>query len=308
MLGALLAPGPARADEPFACGPKDVTGVPAADADTAVGLLCAGLRREAGGKGRFEVSLGTLGRIAILGVERLDEARSVTVRLEGIEEIQTAAPRVARALVHGEAFPATQRVDNLLEDETRSALVKRGSVKFGAGVADVETPGFGARGAGFSLGLQYATPRFALPLDLRFAFGDAQYGEPEVDLFLISVGGRGFLSKGNVSPFLGGGLGMLWLHASEGFLPYDGQAGGPYLDNDILRVAPYVEAGVEALRLHRGRVAFFVRADLPLGPLESPEIRYADWDPTIGAPAPETVLPGSSRYVVPVSIGVTVTF
>jgi hypothetical protein len=310
VLAALLVAG-GRADaaqEAFACGAGELRGVAAADAQTAVGLVCAELRRESDGHGRFEVSLGTLGRLVILSVERLDQARSVTVRLEGIEELQVAAPRVARALVRGEAFPTTQRVDNLLEDEARPALVKRGSVKFGAGVADVETPGFGARGAGFSLGLQYATPRFALPLDLRFGFDDAQYGEPQVDLFSISVGGRGFLSKGDVSPFLGAGLGMIWLHASEGFSPYSGETGTSYFDADTLRVAPYVEAGVEALRLHRGRVALFVRADLPLGSLESPEIRYADWDPRTGAPGPETVIPGASRYVVPVSIGVTVAF
>jgi hypothetical protein len=73
-------------------------------------------------------------------------------------------------------------------------------------------------------------------------------------------------------------------------------------------VAPYVEAGIEALRLHRGRIAFFVRADVPLERLKSPEIRFADWEPRTGRPGPERVLPGSSRYVAPVTVGVTVAF
>lgn len=309
LLVALLSAGApsAAGEDAFACGPKEVQGVAATDAATAVGLVCAQIIRESDGRGRYVVSLGTLGRVVILVVERLDESRSVTVRLEGIEETGVAAPRVARAIVRGEPFPATQRVDNLLEGEVRPALTKRGSVKFAAGVADVETPGHGARGTGFQLGLQYATPRFALPVDLRLAKGDAEYGEAQVDLFSISVGGRGFLSTRNVSPFLGGGLGMIWLHASEGTDPYSGEA-STWFEADTLRVAPYVEAGVEALRLHRGRVALFVRADLPLSPLRSPEIRYSDWDPRTGAPGEQVVLPGSARYVAPVSIGLTVAF
>lgn len=305
LLVALLSAGApsAAGEDAFACGPRDAPGVAAADTATAVGLVCAEIRRESGGRGRYEVSLGPLGRVAILVVERLDEPRMLSVRLEGIEEAEVAAPRVARAIVRGEPFPATQRVDNLLEGEARAAPTKRGSTKFAAGVADVETPGHGARGTGFQLGLQYATPRFALPVDLRLAFDDAEYGEPQVDLFSISVGGRGFLSSRNVSPFLGGGLGMIWLHASEGTGPYS-----TWFDADTLRVAPYVEAGVEALRLHRGRVALLVRVDLPLSPLRSPEIRYSDWDPRTGAPGPEIVLPGTSRYVAPVSIGLTVAF
>jgi hypothetical protein len=256
------------------------------------------------------VSLGTLGRLVILSVERLEPRRSETVRLDGIEEVEVAAPRLARALASGETFPATQRVDNLLEGETRPTPVKRGSVKFAAGIADVETPGFGARGTGFSLGLQYATPRFSLPVDLRFAIDDDgyDYAAPQVSLFAVGVGGRAFLSRRNVSPFAGAGLGMLWLHASEGAYPgYEG-ATGPYFDADTLRVAPYVEVGVEALRLHRGRLALFVRADLPLSSLESPQIRYQDWDPRTNAPGREVVIPGESRYVVPLSIGVTVAF
>jgi hypothetical protein len=147
-------------------------------------------------------------------------------------------------------------------------------------------------------------------VDLRFAIDDDDYdyAAPQVGLFAVSVGGRAFLSTRDVSPFAGAGLGMLWLHAREGAYPgYDGTA-GPYFDADTFRVAPYVEAGVEALRLHRGRIALFVRADLPLSSLQGTEIRYQDWDPRTNAPGEWHVVPGESRYVVPVSIGVTVAF
>jgi hypothetical protein len=302
-----LGPAPARGEEAFACGPKDVHGIAPADAETAVRLVCDAIRSESGGRGRYEVSVGTLGRIVILSVERLDTRRTETARLEGIEEVDVAAARLARALVRGEAFTSTQRVDNLLEDETRAPKVKRGSVKFTASILDLETPGFGARATGFSLGLQYATPRFALPIDLRFAFDDNEYPARQVGLFSVSLGGRFFPGRTNFSPFVGAGLGMLWLDANEG--PYPGDASGdPYFAAESLVAAPYVEVGVEALRLHRGRIALFVRADLPLSAMESPEIVYYDWDPRTNAPGPEKVLPGVSRYVVPVSIGVSVAF
>jgi hypothetical protein len=209
--------------------------------------------------------------------------------------------------VRGEAFASTQRVDNLLATETRLAPTKRGSVKFGVGVADVETPGFGARGSAFSLGLQYATPRFSLPVDIRFAFGSGEYTDAQVSMFSVGVGGRAFLSKRDVSPFLGAGLGMLWLSADEG--SPEGSYGSDFYDDQLL-VAPYLEAGVEALRLHRGRVALLVRVDLPLSSLEREGYTYSDgYDPRSGAPTGrEIVVPAESHYVAPVWIGVHVAF
>jgi hypothetical protein len=289
LLG--LGAGTARAEDAFVCGAKEVHGVAPEDAQTAVALVCAEIRRESGGRGEYEVSLGTLGRLVILGIERLEPRRSETVRLDAIEEVEVAAPRLARALASGETFPATQRVDNLLDGETRPAPVKKGSVKFAAGIADVETPGFGARGTGFSLGLQYATPRFSLPVDLRFAIDDDgyDYAAPQVSLFAVSVGGRTFLSRRNVSPFAGAGLGMLWLHASEGAYPgYEG-ATGPYFDADTLGVAPYAGG--------RRGPAPSPRAPRPVRP-RGPAARLArePGDPLPGlGPAHERARPGDGH-------------
>ena len=71
-------------------------------------------------------------------------------------------------------------------------------------------------------------------------------------------------------------------------------------------MAPYVEAGVEVMRLHRGRIALHVRADFPLSSLESREIEvWSEWDRPGSAPG---VYPAQSRYLVPVSIGLSVAF
>ena len=311
VLGALagVAGPPAAADDAFRCALEESRGVPEPDAGTAAGVVCDQLRQASGGRGAFGVTLATLGKVVILTARREDPAASVTVQLEGLEEIQAASLRVADALVHGLAFQATQRVDNLLEGETRPVRAKKGSVKFTAGVADVESIGHGARAAGFSLGILYATPRFALPAEMRFAWDDSTSGEPSLGLFSFSVGGRGYLSKRDVSPYLGGGVGILRLQADEGFYPYEGAEGNRYFYGERFGFAPYVEAGVEMLRLHRGRIGLQVRADLPLWSLDSPAMEvYLPRDGRGPYPDTATTYPAQSRYVVPVSIGVTVAF
>jgi len=306
ILLGLGATAPAGADEPFRCLLKEAGGLPAADAGTAVGLICDDLKRESGGRGAFEISLGTLGSLVNVTATRLDTGESISVRAGGLEEVPLASARIAEALVHHRTLASTQRVDNLLEEETREARVKRGSVKFTLGVADLESLGHGARGAGFALGLTYATPRFALPAEMRFAWDDNAYPEPGISLFSVSVGGRGYLSKRDVSPFVGGGLGLLRLEANEGEYPYPGGPSSGHFQAEWFGLAPYVEAGVEVLRLHRGRIALHVRADFPVAALQSQEIQvWSEWDPPGSAP---DVYPAQSRYVVPVSIGLSVAF
>jgi hypothetical protein len=298
----------ARADEAFRCELKEARGVSPADAGTAAGLICEELKRVSDGRGAFGVTLATLGRTVVVTTAREGTLDSVTVQVDGLEEVPVAAVRIAEALVRGQAFATTQRVDNLLRGETRPALAKKGSVKFFLGVADVESPGHGARAAGFSLGLVYASPRFALPAEMRFAWDDAQQQDPGLSLFSISVGGRGYLSKRDVSPFVGGGLGVLRLSASEGAYPGpDGSASG-YFYGERWGVAPYVEAGVEMLRLHRGRVGLQIRADFPTAALRSEAIEGYSWDERTGTPRVEYVYPAQSRYVVPVTIGLSVAF
>lgn len=302
---------PTRADDAFRCELKEALGVPEADGGTAARLICEELRRASFGQGRFGIALGTLGRVVVVTVTREDTAASVTVRLDGVEEVETAANRIADALVRGLAFPSTQRVDNLLEGEARPAKTKKGSVKFSLGVADVESPGHGARAAALSAGLVYSTPRFALPAEIRLAWDDSRGGEPGLELFSVSVGGRGYLSKRDLSPFLGAGLGVLRLEASEGGDPWAEGPASRYFFAERFGIAPYVEAGVEMLRLHRGRIALHVRADVPTWALESEAFEvYPHWDRRGPYPQPGSgsTIPAQSRYVVPVTIGVTVAF
>jgi len=306
FLSAAVLGARARADEAFRCDLREARGVAPADAATAAELVCAEIRRASGGRGDYGIALATLGKVVVVTATREEPAASVTVQVDGLEEVPKAAPRIADALVHGLGFDTTQRVDNLLAVETRPARVKKGSVKFSAGVADVESLGHGARASGFSLGAMYATPRFALPVDMRFAWDDSQDGEKGLDLFSLSVGGRYYLSKRDTSPFVGGGLGILNLDADDG---YSGSETTPGFYGERSGVAPYLEAGVEMLRLHRGRIALLVRADFPTGALESDEISAWSYrDEYTGRLYEQPGQPAQSRYVVPVTIGLSVAF
>ena len=296
---------PTSAEEAFQCALRQSTGIARSDAETATQLLCDELRKESGGRGAFGVSLATLGKVVLVTATRADSRFSVTIQLDGLEELPVAAGRVAKALVQGQAFSSTERVDNLIRSETREPLSKKGSVKFSLGIADVETIGYGARGTGVTLGLAYSAPRFALPAEMRFGWDNTDYGGKQLNLFSLSVGGRAYLSTRDTSPFVGGGLGYLNLRADEGEYP---GSGAPYFSGERSGIAPYVEAGVEMLRTHRGRVALQVRADLPTGSLRSQQYEIYSWDERTMSSRVEGVVPERSKYVVPVTIGVSVTF
>jgi hypothetical protein len=286
----------------FQCTAGASRGVPAADAQTAVEMVCEALAQRAGRTGTYEVTLRPLGRKILLTAGRLDPPGARSLQLETIEEVATAAPRIAEALVSERPLDTTQRVDNLLEFETHTTRSKQGSVRFAVGVSDFTPIGHGGSGAGFSLGLLYSAPQIALPVDLRFGWNARDAIGREASFVAVSAGARRYLSKRDTSPFVGGGLSMLHLEASEGAY------GSGYFHGERLGMAPYLETGVEILRLHRARLAFLVRVDLPTGSLRSEEYPIYVWDPALGQERMTETARSQSRYVAPASLGMTVAF
>jgi hypothetical protein len=167
-------------------------------------------------------------------------------------------------------------------DETRPIQTKPGGPGFLAGVAAFQSPGLGASGVSVTLGMMYAGERFSLPVEFRSGWSPDQYQKPALYFFSASVGGRGYLTKRGTSPYVGAGLGLLSLGTRNDGDPGYSPKTGPGV---------YLELGVETLRLHRASVALALRVDLPMEPLES-----------------EEPIPSRTKYVWPVSIGVTVAF
>ncbi len=297
MLGGAFVltagqPAGAGAEEAFSCELKQARGLDEDDAWTASELLCAELRHASSATGGYEVSLASLGRLVVVTVRRQEDGVSITVRTEGVEEIP-AAPRIARALAEDRPLADTQRVGNLLAEEAQPIRTKPGELKFLTAVANLQSPGLGSSGASVTLGMMYAGERFSLPLEARVGWGRDGDAGPSLNVFSASVGGRGYLTNRDVSPYLGVGLGLLTLDAHD-------DSGNERFRARRIGFGTYLEAGVEVLRLHRARVALAVRADIPTYSLHQDAIR--DWQT-------QQIRQGArTKYVWPVSIGVSVAF
>src|SRR5258708_7975788 len=196
------------------CRLSEHAGIDDADASTAAQLVCAEIARaDASTAARYRVSLGKLGSVVILSVAREGDALGTTVdgremRLQTIEEVSVAAPRIANSIVHGTPLHDTETVDNLVGDETRTPKAKPGKVHFALGILGLLPPldhGVGPA-PGADLELHYETSALAIGGGMRFGSGSASSGSPHMDFYSFYVGGRYFSSNTDLSPYVGGGL------------------------------------------------------------------------------------------------------
>lgn len=299
-LAAAAAGASAQAPPGFRCVAGEIHSVPPDDARTAVDFVCREVARESGGAGEYSVDLRPLGRAVIVTLLRAAPADSRTLRLDSIEEVPVAAPRLAEALVHGRPLDDTRRVDNLVASETRYTPLRKGRVRPSFGILGLSLAGHGAPlGAGFALGLEYVTPRFAIPGELRYAHGGGD-GAAASNVFSLSTGGRWYASPRGTSPYVGGGISMLWVGADDSYA-YDYE--GDRFYGSSFGVAPYVEGGVELLRLHRARLRLGLRVDIPTRDVRS--YGFCDYDFETRTCIDH---PARTRYVVPITFGVSVSF
>lgn len=294
-VASLVLAGPAAAAG-FECRAGDVSGLPAGDAATATDIVCGELASASGSAGAYTVGLRPLGSSLVLTVRRMGTPESRSLVLDGFAEVPTGARRLAEALVQGRPVEDTRLVDNLVESEGRRLVTRTGSRKFEFGALAMGAGQGTGTGAGFTLGFAYDSPAFAIPAELRFA--QSSKGERSVDMFSIATGGRYYLSRSDVAPFVGAGLSMLHLSYSELRDP-------PrylYLEDSHWGPGAYAEAGLQLFRTHRGRMTAKVRADFPFYSLH-PE--GMTWDARGMNPRTETA---GEKYLVPVTFGLTMSF
>jgi hypothetical protein len=179
--------------------------------------------------------------------------RTRKVVLDGPEELTVAAPRIARAVVKDLPLQESERVDNLVGEETRVYRKKSGEFLWGLGVLGTMAP---TASAAVSPGLEfmgyYETPTYGVGFSLRATFGDEDSG---VNQHSIGVGGRYFFGEGDMSPFIGVGIGASWLSIDEEKSDYHAEGSG---------FGAFGEVGVELLRLHSSRLIIGLRMDAPL--------------------------------------------
>lgn len=311
---AAPAAGPAPTLVLSNCRVSPHASVDAGTALTVGGLVCDELRKRdssvgqvsmgsAAGAPGYDVQVQRLGQKVLLKLSHTSSAgkleRTEAVTLSAVEEATEAAPRLAAAMWSEESFDDTARVDNLVGDETRRYKKKRGESLFGFGLA-AQTMGSEFGGTGIHFTYQYETPSIALLIRAGAAgIGDT---DTEWDFQSLSIGGRYFFNEENISPFVGGGVGISHLASERGYnyyseAPKDDE--GSYSGSGA---GAYAEFGVEMLRLHRTRLELSLRADLPFYSLDRDSYYYD----TINGTNVETE--EKSKYVVPVSLNATLFF
>ncbi len=283
------------------CRLGDHEGFEEADARTAAQLVCAEIARAGASPGaHFRVSLGKLGSVTILSVAREGDtpgstADSREIRLQGIEEAMVAAPRIAESIVKGTPLSETEKVDNLVSQETRQPKVKPGKTHFALGLVGLLPPlDQGLTPApGVDLDIHYETgsQQFEVGGDMRFGGAGGGGHQAVADgYFAFSVGGRWFTADTDMSPYIGSGLSWSFLSLS---LP--GVAG---LEAKNSGLGAYVDAGVQILRTHNAHLALGVRLDLPFFSLNNQNGSYSS---SPGAVAPSTY------YYAPLSVELRIT-
>ncbi len=185
----------------------------------------------------------------------------------------------------------TQRVNNLLGQETREQKRKWGKTYWGVGVGATAFPGgVGLVAPTVDLAVYHETETVAVGGDIRLSTGGSGAGEKEGSFEALSVGARYFTSDADSTAFLGGGLS--W----SGVQLYNGD-----WDGDGIGFSFCAEGGVEALRTYKTRLVVGVRATLPVYQVE-PSYIHPSFSGGIAPPTPE------KKYVVPISLAVTFMF
>jgi hypothetical protein len=298
----VVATSPLFAQSPpaFECRATQISGVAEADAATTVSLLCQELARVSREQGRFGVSIRPLGKAYVVTVRREPQGETRTLTLEGLEETPLAATRLAEALLLGRPIESTQRVDNLLATETRQPLEKKGSRKFTLGVTGLGLSGHDVgTGAGFSFGLAHESPLWAVLGELQYV--ETSGYKDRASLFAIGAGARRYLSRRDVAPYLGAGLERLSVSVS-----HDDDSG--YRSLDGLSLAPYLELGVQAMRLSRARVTVGLRLHVPTSALEGETYEWSCAGASYYACDAPPEMRQIRERVVPLTFGLTVSF
>ncbi len=262
------APAPEPALAAVSCVLGGHAGIDDADAQTTGRLVCDEIARTSPPPGaHYRVDIGKLGSSIILSVAREGDRPGTTadsreLRLQSIEEVSVAAPRLAVAIVHGEPITETLNTENVVGEETRVPKTKPGSIHFALGLVGLLPPldQGAAPAAGILMDWHYEARRLEMGFDLRGGGGSAGNNAPSLGYFMADVGGRYFFSDADFSPYVGGGLEWMYLNLSVPSENFSGNNGG---------LGAFADAGVEILRTHHAHLAFGARLDLPFFSLDN---------------------------------------
>lgn len=279
-----------------------------ADAGTVGQLVCSALARAgAQADARYRVGIGKLGSVYILSVALEGDTYGSTadtreMRLGSIEEVASAAPRVATAIVHGTVVEDIEApTPAALAPEVPKAAAPSNSAKihFALGMIGTFPPldrsGTPAAGADLELHAEWSTAEIVT--DVRFG-GSSSDRSVGITFVEFSMGGRFFTSEADLSPFIGGGFAWSYLAMNDNVHnDFNGSHTG---------LGGYGEIGLEIGRTHHTHLAFGARLDLPFYSMENDINSIAPPSPTFAPSSPPLVI--GTLYYAPLSLEIRVTF
>lgn len=285
-------------------------GMPESDAQAAAMLVCNALRTEGiavsdpvyeapfSGGSVYRVTLGRLGEKIFVGLNYENPIGTVIrtrqILLANIEEMIPAVPRLVDALVHNKSIDATVDMENVTEQEARELRKISDESLWHIEVSGAFIPGTDRPiEPGFALGWSYERPAYAV--DIKFRRIGSIYDDNEVDELDLfpdkefsfsagSIGGRYFLNKRNISPYVGGGLAFIrtshektltktvsyrkhWIGGEVVSQPYD------YIEPESdSGIGAYGILGIALFRLTQSRLNLELRVDRPFFKLPNQDI------------------------------------
>lgn len=192
--------------------------------DAAVGerLTCyeTGCAAEAGSvAGVEQVIFGSVSRLgekhivqlSVVSVSTREVIWSGSLSAKIIEDLDMVAKRLAKSIAEGKEPEKTVEVGIVLEEEEKKPLRRR--VFHTAGIRAgmiLPTGGYADVSSLLHLGLLYwyETPNFAAEISFYFAFSGGQYDDNVTEICMPEFSLLYFFNKGDVSPYLGGGIGF----------------------------------------------------------------------------------------------------
>lgn len=328
LLVSLFVPAATQADTPAICLIGDHPGIPDSDAQTAVLLVCDELRKQGisitdpvyeapATANVYRVVLRPLGGKIIVRLSHENPIGTIIAErqltLANIEEMIPAAPRLVDALINNKPIDATVDMETVTEQEARPLRKISGESLWSIGIFAISLPGtdIAARPL-LGFGWSFERPTFAAVTDFRFRIQEeADLFEAEGDRFSFfswSIGGKYFLKKQNISPYIGGGFAIVgveyetttrvkkhkeWFGSVERYRELWGEEWewvDEYSSAGANGLGAYAAIGIEALRLTESRLKFELRVDRPFFKLP----RQDSFPITFGVSFSRNYVPGGS--------------
>ena len=293
FLTLAIIPGFAQVDAPAPataiCLIGDHPGIPESDAQTAAMLVGDELRKQGisvsdpvyeapDSANVYRVVLRRLGEKVFARLSQENPVGTVTVErqmmLANIEEMVLAAPRLVDAVVHRKPIASTVDMEHVTEQEARALRKTSGESLWHLGIFGTTIPGTDIIAEpGFEFGWSYETPAYSVVAEYRLTGGDERGEEQKRDSFTflsLSIGGRYFFNKQNISPYVGGGFALNSASYETRTPKYD-----DYYSHDSegdSGLGAYGVVGIELLRLSQSRLRLELRVDRPFFTLPSKDM------------------------------------